>query len=92
MLPLWFFPALLGLCAFISLAAGTWLVLHMQDVVRIFSGKHPGNNVPEGPRRPIGRTQVWWALILFNAGWVTCVLILVFAMSGEANQATNAAA
>ena len=61
-MPLWFFPALLGLFAIISLGAGLWLLLHMRDVVRMVSGRHDGELVPGPGRRRAPPSAVWLAL------------------------------
>jgi len=88
-MPLWFFPALMGLFAIISLAAGIWLLLHLQDVARTFRGTHEGEMIPgKGPRRA-SRAQVWLGIAIFNAGWLTCLLIWIFAIGGAANEVVN---
>ena len=89
-MPLWFFPALLGLFAVICLAAGLWLLLHMRDVARLFSGKRDGELVAGPGRKAASRNAVWTALIVFNAAWIACVLIWVFTMGGDANEVVNA--
>lgn len=87
---LWFFPALLGLFAAISLAAGLWLLLHMGDVARIFSGRREGELVPGPGRKHASRASVWLALAVFNAAWIASVLIWVFAIGGDANAVVDA--
>lgn len=82
-MPLWFFPALLGLFAIVSLAAGAWLLLHMRDVARVFSGKRDGEIVPGPGSRHASRSAVWLGLAVFNAGWIACVLIWVFAIEAD---------
>ena len=64
-MPLWFFPALLGLFAIISLGAGLWQLLHMRDVVRMVSGRHDGELVPGPGRRRAPPSAVWLALAIF---------------------------
>lgn len=89
-MPLWFFPALLGLFAVVSLAAGLWLLLHMRDVARVFSGKREGEVVAGPGRRHASQSAVWLALAVFNVGWIACVLIWVFAIGGDANAVVDA--
>lgn len=89
-MPLWFFPALLGLFAIISLAAALWLLLHMRDVARLFSGRRDGELVPGAGRRHASRQAVWTAILVFNAAWIVCVLIWVFAIGGDANAVVEA--
>ena len=85
-MPLWFFPALLGALATISLIAGIWLLLHLPDVARVFSGSRPTEFVRNSGRKAASRGAVWIALILFNGGWIACLLLYVFVMSGDANE------
>ncbi|MEL7730700.1 hypothetical protein AAG612_14310 [Citromicrobium bathyomarinum] len=91
-MPLWLLPALMGALAVISLIAGIWLLLHLPDVARIFSSKGPGGIVRSSARKSASRGAVWLALILFNGGWIACVLLWIFVMSGDANSAVDAAA
>jgi len=62
-MPLWFFPALLGLCAAISAFSGIWLLLHLQAVASLFSGKADIVPAPSPPR--VSRKAVILALVLF---------------------------
>lgn len=84
-MPLWFPPALLALFALVSLAAGIWLVLHLSDVARVFRGNRPGEIVRGPGRSRATPAAVWIALLVFNAGWIACVLMWIFVISGEAN-------
>lgn len=83
-MPLWFFPALLGLCAVTSVVSGIWLLLHLQAVASLFAGRGDVVPAPTPPRA--SRKTVIVALILFNAGWIAAILIWVFVMGGGANQ------
>ena len=85
-MPLWFFPTLMGALATISLAAGIWLLLHLPDVARVFRGSRSGEFVRNSGRKAASRGAVWIALILFNGGWIACLLLYVFVMSGDANE------
>ena len=89
-MPLWIFPALIALFAVISLVAGIWLLLHLRDVARVFRGDRPGEMVRGPGRRRSTPAAVWAALILFNAGWIACIIIWVFVLSGEANTVVSA--
>lgn len=90
-MPLWFFPALMGLFAIVSLLTGIWLLLHLRDVARVFSGDEEGEMV-EGPgKRTASRAQVWLFLVIFNAGWIAALAIWIFAIGGDANAVTDAA-
>ena len=84
-MPLWFLPALIALFAVISLAAGIWLLLHLRDVARVFRGDRPGEMVRGPGRRTASSAAVWTALVIFNAGWIACIVIWIFVLSGEAN-------
>lgn len=89
-MPLWFFPALIGLCAIISLVAGIWLLLHLRDLAGLFSGSRDGEMVRGPGRRRASAGTVWFAILVFNAGWIAAVLIWIFAMGGDANAVTDA--
>lgn len=89
-MPLWFFPALIGVCAIISLLAGIWLVLHLRDVAGLFSGRRDGEMVRGPGRQDASRAKVWALILVFNAGWIASVLIWVFAIGGDANVVTDA--
>ena len=89
-MPLWFFPALMAFFAVVSLCAGIWLLLHFRDVARVFRGEKPGQFVRGPGHRRATKAAVWTALLLFNGGWVACVAIWLFVMSGEANLFINA--
>lgn len=91
-MPLWFFPALMGALATLSLIAGIWLLLHLPDIARLFSGSRPGEIVRGSGRKAASRGAVWLALILFNGGWIACVLIWIFAIGGEANEVVQSGA
>lgn len=86
-MPLWFFPALMALFAILSLASGIWLLLHLPDLARVFRGDRDGEIVPGPAKRRASRTAVWWALILFNGGWIACLMIWILVIGGDANQA-----
>ena len=86
-MPLWFFPALLGTLAVIALVSGVWLLLHLTDIARIFRGDGEGELVPGRAKRRAARRTVWLMLILFNAGWIACLLVWMFAIGGGANEA-----
>lgn len=83
---LWFFPALLGLFAIISLISGIWLLLHLPDVARVFRGKQDGELVPGRAKRRASSAAVWRRILLFNAGWLACLVIWVLVIGGDANQ------
>lgn len=85
-MPLWFFPALLGLFAIISLISGIWLLLHLPDIARIFRGKQEGELVPGRAKRRASSATVWGMLLLFTAGWLACLTIWVLVIGGDANQ------
>ena len=89
-MPMWFLPALIAVFAVMSLAAGIWLVLHLRDVARAFGGREPGE-MKRGPgRKHASRAAVWTALIVFNAGWIACVVVWVLVMGGDANAVVDA--
>lgn len=85
-MPLWFFPALLGLFVIVSLVSFIWLLLHLPDVARVFRGDREGEIIPGPATRRASRARVWLMLILFNAGWVGCLIIWSSVISGGANQ------
>lgn len=85
-MPLWFLPALLGLFAVVSLLSGIWLLLHLPDVARIFRGHRDGEMVPGRAKRRTLPGTIWLMLILFNIGWIVCLVIWVFVIGGDANQ------
>ena len=82
-MPIWFFPALLALCAVVTLAAGIWLLLHAQAVAVLFRGH--ADIVPAPRKAKASRRAVWLALALFNLGWIASIAIWTLAISGEAN-------
>lgn len=84
-MPLWFLPALIALFAVVSLVAGLWLLLHLRDVVRVFRGDRLGELVRGPGRRRATPAAVWAAILLFNGGWISCIIIWVFVLTGEAN-------
>lgn len=89
-MPLWFFPALIGLSATVSLIAGIWLLLHLRDVIGLFSG-NPANDLVRGPgKKQVSRGAIWLAIVLFNAGWIVSLLIWIFVIGGDANAVTDA--
>lgn len=89
-MPLWFLPALIAFFAVISLATGIWLLLHLRDVARVFRGDRPGEMVRgPGPRRA-APAAVWTALLIFNACWITCIVIWIFVIGGDANAVVDA--
>ncbi|MDT0574950.1 hypothetical protein RM533_01985 [Croceicoccus sp. F390] len=89
-MPLWFFPALIGLLGAVSLMAGVWLLLHLPAVVALFSGK--ADLVRGRARRTASKGAVWTALIIFNGGWIACIIIWILVIGGDANQMVDAAA
>lgn len=91
-MPLWFLPALIAIFAVVSLAAGIWLLLHLRDVARVFRGDRPGEMVRGPGRRRATPTAVWTALVIFNAGWIACIVIWIFVLGGEANTVVDAKA
>ncbi|WP_394271028.1 hypothetical protein [Qipengyuania sp.] len=89
-MPLWFFPALIGLCATATLIAGIWLLLHLRDVIGLFSASR-SNDFVRGPgRKQASGGAIWLAIIIFNAGWIASLLIWIFVIGGEANAVTDA--
>ena len=89
-MPLWFLPALIAIFAIASLAAGIWLLLHLRDVARVFRGDQVGEMVRGPGRRGATSAAVWTALIVFNAGWIACIVIWIFVLGGAANTVVNA--
>lgn len=89
-MPLWFLPALIALFALVSLGAGIWLLLHLRDVARLFRGEKPGQMVRGPGPRQATPAAVWTAIMIFNAGWIACVIIWVFVLGGEANTFVDA--
>lgn len=89
-MPLWFLPALLGLCAAVSLAAGLWLLLHLRDVASVFSGRREGELVPGPGRKRASDKAVWIAILVFNAGWIACLVLWLLTAGGEANVVVDA--
>lgn len=89
-MPLWFFPALIAFFAVISLTSGIWLLLHLRDLARLFRGDRPGEMVRGPGRKRATPAAVWTALIIFNVGWIACIVIWIAALSGEANALVDA--
>ncbi|QNE04655.1 hypothetical protein [Croceicoccus marinus] len=89
-MPLWFFPALVGILAAASLLAGIWLMLHPRDVAAVFA-RHSSGELARGPgKRRASNGAVWTAIILFNAGWIGALVVWLFVMGGDANLVTDA--
>ena len=82
---LWLFSALMGSFATVTLMAGIWLMLHLPDVARVFSANRPGTFLRGSGRRLASPGAVWLALILFNGGWIACVVLWVFLPGSDAN-------
>ncbi|WP_237700737.1 hypothetical protein [Citromicrobium sp. JLT1363] len=82
-MPLWLFPTLMGALATISLVAGIWLLLHLPDVARIFRGRRNGEFVRSSGKKFASPGAVWLALILFNGGWIACVVLWVFVSGSD---------
>ncbi len=89
-MPLWFLPALIAFFAILSLTAGIWLLLHLRDVARVFRGGSPGELVRGPGKQRATPTAVWTALLIFNAGWIACLIIWIFVLGGEANTVVDA--
>ena len=88
-MPLWFFPALVGVFAVASMIAGIWLLLHLRDVAAVFARR--SGEIKRGPgKRRASRGAVWWAIIVFNAGWIGALVVWIFVMGGDANLVTDA--
>lgn len=83
-MPLWFFPALLALCAVVALLSGIWLLLHLQAIAAMVRGH--ANVVPAPSKPRASRKAVWIAFALFNLGWIGSVAIWTFALTGGANE------
>ncbi|GGC28024.1 hypothetical protein GCM10011371_14430 [Novosphingobium marinum] len=79
-MPIWFYPTLLALCAVASLAAGIWLMLHLQALAHLFAGTADVRPAPSRPRA--SRKAVIFAVALFNAGWIASIVIWAFAIAG----------
>lgn len=85
-MPLWFFPVLLVVCAITSLVAALWLLIHLQDVARVFRNTGANELVPQpAAPRTASKRSIWLAILLFNAGWIACLAIWVLVISGDAN-------
>ncbi|HCB78941.1 hypothetical protein BA950_03630 [Erythrobacter sp. SAORIC-644] len=80
----------MALFAVVSLGAGIWLLLHLRDVARVFRGNRPGELVRGPGKRRATPAAVWTALIIFNAGWIACIVIWIFVLGGEANTVVDA--
>ncbi|WP_305097165.1 hypothetical protein [Croceibacterium aestuarii] len=78
---------LFAVCAIASLLAGVWLLLHLPSVVALFARNRA--IAPSG-RPHASRAMTWFMLALFNLGWIACVLIWIWIIGGDANQAIDA--
>lgn len=68
-----------------ALGAGIWLILHLQALASVFSGRA---DVVPSPKRPrASRRAVWIAFGVFNAGWIASFAIYFIAMNGAAGTA-----
>lgn len=68
--------AALALCALASFGAGLWLVLNLPMLARMLS-RDIDIIAPSWQLRP-PRGKVIALLLLFNAGWIACLLIWTF--------------
>lgn len=90
-MPLW--TANLVFAAFIiaALASGIWLLLNLDGVAKLFAGRgDQGEMVPSRARPPVSRAKLWLMLAIFNLAWITCVLIWVYVIGGDANTLVEA--
>lgn len=89
-MPLWFFPALIGVFAVVSLLAGIWLLLHLRDVAAVFAKRHTSDFVRGPGKRRASRGAVWVAIFIFNFGWIAALAIWIIVIGGDANVVTDA--
>ena len=83
-MPVWFFPALIGLFATVSIVSGIWLFLKLPAIARLFRGT--ADIVGDKSKRTTSPGALWFAIILFMGGWIACVLIYAFAIAAEPEQ------
>ena len=86
---LWTANLIMAIFVIATLASGIWLLLNLDAVARLFRGV--GDVVATPGRRTASRGRTWLMLAIFNIGWIACVLIWVYVMSGDANQVVDAA-
>ena len=82
-MPLWFFPALLGLSAIVTMVCGIWLLLHLTALAHVFAGKADVVRPPAWPRA--SRRTVKRMLGGFLGGGAVSTATLVVVVTGLAN-------
>ncbi len=82
-MPLWFFPALLGLSGVVTMAAGIWLLLHLTALARMFAGR--ADIVPARARPLASRRTLKRMLAAFLGGGLVTLATLTIVVSGLAN-------
>ncbi|GAB5349719.1 hypothetical protein [Alteriqipengyuania sp. 357] len=90
-MPLWFSGALLGSSATLYLTCGLWLLMHLPDAARIFSTGQSRAFVRGTGRQFASPGAVWFAVLVFNGGWIARVLLWVFAIAGNTCGTTGTA-
>ena len=87
-MPLWTASLIMATFIVATLASGIWLLLYLDAVARLFAGK--ADVVPAPGKRTAPRSRVWLMLAIFNIGWIACILIGIYVMSGDANTIVDA--
>lgn len=87
-MPLWVPQVLLALAILLTAASGTWLLINLRSVARLF--RSTGEIVPGPGRRLASKGTVVAMLIAFNVGWIGSIAIWSWVMTGEANQVVAA--
>lgn len=85
-MPLWFFPALLGLSAIVTMVCGIWLLLHLTALAHVFAGKADivrPRVLPRASRRTVKRV-----LGGFLGGGAVSMATLAVVVSGLASALT----
>lgn len=79
-MPLWFFPALIGLGAIVTLVSGTWLALHLTAVTRLYANRADIVPAPVRPRASKNAVRMW--LAAFALGTVISLAVPLMILAG----------
>lgn len=82
-MPLWIPQVLLAIAIVLTAATGTWLLINLRSVARLF--RSTGEINPGPGRRFASKSTVIAMLVAFNIGWIGSVAIWSWALTEDAS-------